>query len=220
MMKANSVSYDHVLLKPSEQIGLHHWNSWEMSYIISGEGRRVLGDTEESFRAGEVVLVVPEMPHQWVFDPDKTDRDGNIENITISFSPDLLRRLSGVVPEFCQLAEWYEHLDTSVKFKPAECEKIAAVLRRMEQESAAERVTSLLQMLIAIHRNRNFTVARPFCRAVFRGGENKEDRSLHKLQLQPRLQHRPACQTRRHEPQFAMHDVQASHRRDHNRTSA
>lgn len=162
MMKANSISYDHVLLKPAEQIGLHHWNSWEMSYIISGEGRRVLGDTEETFREGEVVLVVPEMPHQWVFDPDKTDRDGNIENITISFSPDLLRRLSGVVPELCQLAEWYEHLDTSVKFKPSECEKIGAVLRRMEHESAAERVMSLLQMLIAIHRDRNFMVAGRF----------------------------------------------------------
>ncbi len=162
MIKTNTVSYDHVLLKPGEQIGLHHWNSWEMSYIISGEGHRILGDTEETFCAGEVVLVVPEMPHQWIFAPDKTDRDGNIENITISFSPDLLKNLSHVVPEFCQLAEWYDNLDMSVKFKPSECEKIAAVLRRMEQESAAERVMSLLQLLGAIQRNRNFTVAGRF----------------------------------------------------------
>lgn len=164
MIKTNSVSYDHVSLKPSEQIGLHHWNSWEMSYIISGEGHRILGDTKEPFSAGEVVLVVPEMPHQWIFAPDKTDRDGNIENITISFPPDLLKRLSHVMPEFCQLAEWYERLDTSVKFKPAECEKIAVVLRRMEHESAVERVTSLLQLLESIERNRNFTVVGRFAK--------------------------------------------------------
>ncbi len=162
MIKTDSVSYDHVLLKPSEQIGLHHWNSWEMSYIISGEGKRILGDTEETFCAGEVVLVVPEMPHQWIFAHDKTDNDGNIENITISFPQDLLTRLSRVMPEFCQLAEWYEHLDTSIKFKPSECEKIAVVLRRMEHESALERIMSLLQLLVSIQSNRNFTVAGRF----------------------------------------------------------
>ncbi len=162
MVKTNSVSYDHVLLKPSEQIGLHHWNSWEMSYIISGEGRRIIGDTEESFEAGEVVLVAPEMPHQWIFASDKTDQNGNIENITISFPPDLLQRLSSVMPEFCQMAEWYEQLDTSIRFKPSECERIASVLRRMESESAEGRVVSLLQLLASIMRERNFVVAGRF----------------------------------------------------------
>ncbi len=162
ILKANTVSYDHVLLKPTEQIGLHHWNSWEMSYIISGEGRRILGDTEEAFSEGEIILVAPEMPHQWIFAPDKTDKDGNIENITISFPTHLLKNLSLVMPEFCQLAEWYEHLDTSIKFNHSECKKIAIVLRRMENETAAERITSLLRLLIAIQQNRNYTVAGRF----------------------------------------------------------
>ncbi len=161
-MIKNSISYDHVLLKPCEQIDLHQWDSWEMSYIISGEGHRILGDTKEPFSEGEVVLVVPEMPHQWIFTPNKTDPDGNIENITISFPTNLLRRLSYIMHEFSQIAEWYEQLNTSIKFKRSECEKIAFVLRRMEHESAVERITSLLQLLISIQRNRNFTVAGRF----------------------------------------------------------
>ncbi len=162
MLKANTISYDHVLLKPTEQIGLHHWNSWEMSYIISGEGRRILGDTEEGFSEGEIILVAPEMPHQWIFDPNKTDKDGNIENITISFPTNLLKSLSLAMPEFCKLAEWYEQLDTSIKFNRSECEKIAIILRRMEHESAVERITSLLQLLISIQKNRNYKVAGRF----------------------------------------------------------
>ncbi len=162
MLKANTISYDHVLLKPTEQIGLHHWNSWEMSYIITGQGRRILGDTEESFCEGEIVLVVPGMPHQWIFSPEKTDKDGNIENITISFPTNLLKNLSLTMPEFSQLAEWYEQLDTSIKFNRSECEKIAISLHRMEHESAAERIISLLQLLISIEQNRNYTVAGRF----------------------------------------------------------
>lgn len=162
MIKANSISYDHVLLKPTEQIGLHHWNSWEMSYIISGEGRRILGDTEEPFSEGEIVLVAPEMPHQWIFAPDKTDKDGNIENITISFPTDLLKKVSSVMPEFCSLADWYESLNASIRFNRSECMKIASVLRRMEHESSSERIISLLQLLVAIEQNRNYTVAGRF----------------------------------------------------------
>lgn len=158
----SSISYDHVLLSPNEQIGLHNWNSWEMSYIISGEGQRILGDTKEPFREGEIVLVAPDMPHQWIFDPGKTDANGNIENITISFPTDLPRRLAKAVPELSQLAAWYDNLDTSIKFNPSECEKIAVVLRRMEHETAVERISSLLQLLISIHQNRNFTVAGRF----------------------------------------------------------
>lgn len=164
MAKFNSVYYDHVLLKPSEQIGLHHWNSWEISYVISGEGRRILGDTEESFRDGEVVLVVPEMPHQWIFAPDKTDRNGNIENITVAFQPDLLRNLADTLPEFRPLADWFEKLDTSIKLKKTECGKIANILYRMDNESAAGRIASLLQILISIRRDRNFTVAGRFAK--------------------------------------------------------
>lgn len=79
-----------------------------------------------------MILVAPEMPHQWIFAPDKTDANGNIENITISFPPDLLSRLAAIMPEFSQLAEWYDQLDASIKFTASECERIAAVLRRME----------------------------------------------------------------------------------------
>ena len=60
------------------------------------------------------------------------------------------------------MAEWYEHFDTSIKFDPTECEKIAFVLRRMEKESAEERIASLIQLLIATYRDRNFTVAGRF----------------------------------------------------------
>lgn len=145
MIKTSSVSYDHVLLKPSEQIGLHYWNSWEMSYIVSGKGRRILGDTEEPFCAGEVVLVVPEMPHQWIFSPGETDGDGNIENITISFPADLLSRLSHVMPEFCKMAEWYEHFvppSSSNRLNVRESHSCCAGWKRSRQRNASPRCSS------------------------------------------------------------------------------
>lgn len=56
-------SFEHVVLSPKDQIGLHKQSSWELSYIVRGEGIRTIGDTKERFQAGEIVLVVPDMQH-------------------------------------------------------------------------------------------------------------------------------------------------------------
>lgn len=158
----NTLNYDHVLLKPSEQIGLHHFNTWEMSYIISGCGQRILGDTKEDFRMGEIVLVVPNMPHQWIFSPDKTDENGNIENITISFGVDVLPKLSQAIPEYQPISSWLENLDTSIKFAKSDCEKISILLRRMEKETPEMRINTFLQLLVEVHHCYRCSVAGHF----------------------------------------------------------
>src|SRR5574344_592764 len=103
---ADTLNYDHVIVKPSEQIGLHHSNSWELSSIVIGRGTRILGDSKEEFKEGEIVLIVPNMSHQWCFDPKTTDKNGNIENITISFKTDFLEQLALIIPVYRKLAAW------------------------------------------------------------------------------------------------------------------
>jgi AraC-like DNA-binding protein len=162
LRSTNTLNYDHVLLKPSEQIGLHHFNTWEMSYVISGSGQRILGDTKENFQMGEIVLVVPNMPHQWIFSPDQTDENGNIENITISFGIDFLPKLSQVIPEYQPIASWFENLNTSIKFAKNDCEKISILLRRMEKEIPDMRINTLLQLLTEVYHCYHYSVAGNF----------------------------------------------------------
>lgn len=152
--------YDHVRIKPTEQIRLHSSNSWEMTYIISGSGERIIGGTREKFKAGEIWLIVPGMPHQWIFNPDDTDSEGNIENITIIFPTDLPERLARLFPEYGVLAERYGSMDKSVRFGNKDCEFIGACLRRMENETAAERMSTLIFLLTAILKSRDLTYAR------------------------------------------------------------
>ena len=62
------MEYNLVELVPSEQIGLHSQPGWELSYILEGRGIRTVGDTESPFAEGDMVLVIPEMPHCWRFE--------------------------------------------------------------------------------------------------------------------------------------------------------
>ncbi|MBR5068477.1 MAG: helix-turn-helix domain-containing protein [Bacteroidales bacterium] len=88
----------HVKIKPHEQIAVHKRNEWELSYIIKGQGERVLETTRNQFFEHDLALVVPGAEHGWIFDPQVTDSDGNIECISLQWPIDLFERLEQIFP--------------------------------------------------------------------------------------------------------------------------
>lgn len=91
------MEYNLVELVPSEQIGLHSQPSWELSYILEGRGIRTVGDTESPFAEGDMVLVIPEMPHCWRFEESP---GSGIRNITLTSGV-----TSSTEPPRCQASE-------------------------------------------------------------------------------------------------------------------
>lgn len=148
----NSLSFDHIIIAPRDQIGLHRQSTWELSYIIRGEGLRSMGNKTEPFGRGEIVLVVPDMPHQWKFNPS-TDDDGMIENISISFHKELITRVGATFPEMSALVNWLNSLDHSVQIPRENNQKLKTIFWRMTREDDGERLLSLLQMLMEIWKN-------------------------------------------------------------------
>lgn len=89
-MKQQTITFDHVCLSPSHQIGVHQQATWELSYITQGRGERTIGSQSEPFEPGDMVLIPPEIPHCWKFEKEE---EMHIENISVIFSMDLLRLL-------------------------------------------------------------------------------------------------------------------------------
>lgn len=143
-------SFEHVVLSPKDQIGLHKQSSWELSYIVRGEGIRTIGDTKERFLAGEIVLVVPNMQHQWCFNTPTDSKDGMIENITITFSPALLSNLSSIFEEMEEMVLWYNELDESILLPKESNLTIKDIIWRMLHQDDCERLLSLLSLLVLI----------------------------------------------------------------------
>ena len=44
-------------------------------------GESLINSIRAPFRRGEAALIVPDAPHQWIFDAEDVDENGNIENI-------------------------------------------------------------------------------------------------------------------------------------------
>lgn len=98
LKKGKSFSYDHVHIEWHEQITFHQSNEWELSYIITGSGTRIIGDVMETFSKGEIILLPPNLSHGWYFDEHVHDSEGKIENITIIFPDPLLDNCANTFP--------------------------------------------------------------------------------------------------------------------------
>lgn len=54
------------LVVPSFEFQWHYHPEYELTYIIKGKGKRLVGDTYEVFTEGDFVLLPPMLPHTWI----------------------------------------------------------------------------------------------------------------------------------------------------------
>ena len=148
LYKKGTFTYDYVRFAPQKQIDLHSQKSWELDYILAGRGTRTLGDRQEQFQEGEIILVPPEIPHQWKFDPEYTDAVGKISNITIIFDDLLLDSILRVFPDMqLSISHIRDMKNTAISYGGDTRRKLAAVMDGMRYESASERPASFLRIL-------------------------------------------------------------------------
>ena len=142
--------FDDVRISPDKQIGLHSCNNWELSYVMTGSGLRTIGEYTEPFRSGEIILIPPNIPHVWNFNPDDTDEDGNIANISVYFDTSTLRSLRMLIPEISDTLGHIDQLDHAVNYTGEKLNVIQRLLCRMRGMAPKDRVPMMIQLLIEL----------------------------------------------------------------------
>ncbi len=136
----------------------HYHPEYELTLILSGSGGRMVGDCHESFYAGDLVLIGPDLPHTWVSDKKQGE---TASAVVIQFSEEFI-------------ATFYQH---------TECEKIHKLLSRstlglqfpirnrgtlwkdilnLPQTKGVDRITGLLQVLNQLSGKRSKVLASSF----------------------------------------------------------
>lgn len=142
-----SFIFDHVHIVWDEQISLHKSPSWELSYVITGSGLRTLGHVTEAFRAGEVVLIPPQLMHGWAFNKNDHDDRGKIENISIFFDTSLLDKMLFAFPETAETVRNLKEMQEAILPEQETLEAIQQTLLRMCRQNQSQQLFSLLNML-------------------------------------------------------------------------
>ena len=149
-MNKLAFTYDDVRVTPDRQIGMHSHPQWELSHVIYGGGTRTIGDRREQIVKGEVILLPPNIPHVWQFDPSVTDNDGCIANITVFFEDSILIGLSALLPELKNSVDRIRMQTEAISFSGATLENIVSVLHSMRNKTAEARIPDMFRLLIII----------------------------------------------------------------------
>lgn len=147
---AVSFFFDHVHIVWDQQISLHQHEELEISYIITGSGTRVIGDSVEVFAKGEVIFLPSNMPHGWSFNNYDHDDTGKIENITIIFPELLLNTLQKSFPELKASIAALKNKKQSVSLEGKTLTTVQELMKKMVQQNNIERLASFFQLVSII----------------------------------------------------------------------
>jgi len=141
-----SFFFDHVHIVADEQISFHQGDDWELSYIITGSGTRVIGDVMETFTKGEIILLPPKLPHVWYFDEHVHDDYGKIENITIIFPDSFLKNCAHVFPEAKKPIESIKNINKGMSIQGEILPYVQTLMKSMSGQNNLEQLSSLLHI--------------------------------------------------------------------------
>ncbi len=128
-------------LKSNDSV--HSHKNFELNFITSGSGRRIVGDNISGFEKGDLVLLGPDLPHCWEV------MEGNNKKafcIVTHFSEDIVSSDFFKMPELERVVDLLKQSRRGLRFKIDDDTKIRQILEKMTQVEGLEYYIHLLQV--------------------------------------------------------------------------
>lgn len=126
---------------------LHRHDAWELYYVVHGYGHRTAGDSLESFTAGDVVLIPPQMLHRWKYAPESADGEGCVSYLMVAFSHTLVKRCIDTFPELRNSLAEVTFPTDALKFGPESSRIIRRTLLEMNGLDELGRLSTMFRLL-------------------------------------------------------------------------
>ena len=123
---------------------IHSHKNYELNLIISGSGRRIVGNHISSYAPGDLVLLGPNISHCW--EVLQFNEDHEPECIVTHFYENIISSDFFNIPELEDVIELLKLADSGILFRGPKTEKVAATLHRMVDLKGLERYIELLKV--------------------------------------------------------------------------
>ena len=127
---------------PCFEFKWHYHPEFELTYIVEGIGKRIIGDSHESFEAGDLVLIGPGLPHTWSNENLGIRRS---EAIVIQFTMEFINRFASL-HEGKSIIRLLQDCTRGCFFKNADPSLIAGIVD-LPSKTGLSKVAGLLDIL-------------------------------------------------------------------------
>ncbi|HUH47718.1 MAG TPA: AraC family transcriptional regulator [Arenibacter sp.] len=121
---------------------IHSHRNFELNFITTGSGRRIVGDNISGFEKGDLVLLGPNLPHCWEALDSEKGKDPFC--IVTHFSEDIINSDFFKMPELEKVVDLLKQSSTGLRFKLGNDAHIRAILEKMTQLGGLEYYIQLL----------------------------------------------------------------------------
>jgi len=123
----------------------------EIHLIRSGTGLAFVGDHVGRFEAGHLVLVGPEVPHNWISDLTAGEVIER-RDVVLQIDPATLRHVTPLMPELNEAVRLVEGADRGVEYSGATATYAAQHLQAVGRSAGVARLQHLFALLAALTR--------------------------------------------------------------------
>ncbi|MEN8117784.1 MAG: AraC family transcriptional regulator [Bacteroidota bacterium] len=138
---------------------IHSHKNFELNFVVSGSGRRIIGNHISSYEPGDLVLIGPDIPHNWQV--LETENDAAPSCIVTHFYENIISSDFFNIPELDEVKQLLNKANKGIHFKGKYVKKIATKLERMVQLKGLEAYIELLKVfnhLLQIDNNEYLSV--------------------------------------------------------------
>jgi AraC-like DNA-binding protein len=123
---------------------IHSHKNFELNYVISGSGRRIVGNHITSFEDGDLVLLGPDLPHSWEI--LKTRKNTTPACIVIHFYENIINTDFFNIPELEEVEVLLKQAGTGISFNGNYAQKLKSNLERLVTLKGLEGYIELLKI--------------------------------------------------------------------------
>ncbi|MFS4445305.1 AraC family transcriptional regulator [Maribacter sp. 2307UL18-2] len=121
---------------------VHSHKNFELNFISSGAGRRIVGDHISGFEKGDLVLMGPDLPHCW----ELLEEDQKAFCIVTHFSEDIVTSDFFKMPELEKVVNLLKESKRGLRFKVKEGKRMRLELEKMTQLEGLDYYIHLLRI--------------------------------------------------------------------------
>ncbi len=135
---------------PSDLCRWHAHEEYELHLVVETRGKALVGDYIGDFKAGDLFMTGPNLPHNWITD-QVWSSPVEIRDMLIQFSHESVEKLAHGFPEFSQVLQLLQLAQSGIYFEGFNPTFARGHMESIRDNDGAERILAFVRFLVRLN---------------------------------------------------------------------
>ena len=135
---------------PSDLCRWHAHVEYELHLVVETRGKALVGDYIGDFKAGDLFMTGPNLPHNWITVQDWSE-PVDVRDMLIQFSHRSVEKLAEGFPEFSQVLQLLDLAQSGIHFEGFNATFARGHMESIRDNTGAERILAFVRFLVRLH---------------------------------------------------------------------